>query len=245
MAARSMKIRRLASLLALALAVGVGVWVHRQGGLELNPQALREQIQMIGWWAPLVFMAVAALRPVLLLPSFMVMSAGGLLFGWLGGVVFSTLGFSIGAIGVFVLARELGRDAIQGRLQSGRLRAVDAFLHERGAPWLGLWTALPVTLLTPAFAAAGLSGMRLGAFALWVTLGLIPRSALYSFFGDALTQDRDGILRGALVLGGACVVGAFALRRMLRGTLGRRGASHQSSDGAKAGEPEEPRSGSR
>lgn len=240
-----MKIRRLASLVALVLVVGIGVWFQHHGGLELDPQVLREQIQTIGWWAPLVFMAVAALRPVLLLPSFAVMSVGGLLFGWFGGVVFSTLGFSVGAVGVFVLARELGREAIQERLRSGRLAVVDTFLRERGAPWLGLWTALPVTFLTPAFAAAGLSGMRLGAFTLWVTLGLIPRTAVYSFFGDALAEDREGVLRGALVLGAACVVGAFALRRMLRGSLGRGGASHHSSEGAEPEESEEPRSGSR
>ena len=160
-------------LVFLVLAFGVGYWFQREGLVDLDPRDLRTEIESLGWWAPVVFMAAAASRPFLLLPSFVVMSVGGMLFGWLGGVVFSTLGFSFGAIVVFLLARGMGREAIQKRVAAGRLAAVDAFLSDRGAPWLGFYTALPVTFLTPAFAASGLSGMPLGGFALWVTLGLV------------------------------------------------------------------------
>lgn len=211
-----------ASVLALLAAIGVGVWFHSETSVDLDPKALRERIEALGWWAPIGFMAAAGLRPFLLLPSFVVMSAGGLLFGMFQGILLSTIGFSLGAILDFVLARGLGRDAVQKRMRPGRLAALDAFLSDRGAPWLGFYTALPVTVLTPVFAAAGLSGMSVGPFALWVTLGLVPRTALYSYFGDSLTQGSTQIIVSTSVLAVACVVGVIVAGRLLRR---RRGGS--------------------
>jgi uncharacterized membrane protein YdjX (TVP38/TMEM64 family) len=170
-------------------------------------------------------MAVAALRFFLLLPSMVVMSAGGLLFGFWGGVLFSTLGFSAGAVLTFGMARGLGRDFVAGRLH-GRLERADAFLRERGPRWLGLYTAIPFSVLTPVHAAAGLSSMRAGSFWFWVTLGLIPRTALYSFFGNSLTQDASRIWLAVGVLVVASAIGAVIGRRMMRSRVG----------GVKAGE---------
>ena len=223
-----MRVRQVASLIFLVLAFGVGYWFQREGLVDLDPRDLRAEIESLGWWAPVVFMAAAASRPFLLLPSFVVMSVGGMLFGWLGGVVFSTLGFSFGAIVVFLLARGMGREAIQKRVAAGRLAAVDAFLSDRGAPWLGFYTALPVTFLTPAFAASGLSGMPLGGFSLWVTLGLVPRTALYSFFGNSLTKGSSQIVVASVVLGTACLIGIVVARRMLKGRREQRPADRDS-----------------
>ncbi len=209
-----------ASVLVLLAAIGAGVWFHSGTSVDLDPKVLRERIEALGWWAPIGFMAAAGLRPFLLLPSFVVMSAGGLLFGMFQGILLSTIGFSLGAILDFVLARGLGREAVQKRMRPGRLAALDAFLSGRGAPWLGFYTALPVTVLTPVFAAAGLSGMSVGPFALWVTLGLLPRTALYSYFGDSWTKGSTDIIVSTLVLASACVAGVVVASRLLRGRRG-------------------------
>ena len=206
--------RRWAAGAVFVAAVAVGIWFHRRHGIDLDPAVLREQIAALGWWAPLGFMGAAALRFFLGLPSMVVMSAGGLLFGFWGGTLFSTLGFSAGAALAFGTARGLGRDFVEGRLH-GRLERADAFLRQRGPQWLGLYTAIPFSVLTLVHAAAGLSSMRATSFLFWVTLGLIPRSALYSFFGDALVRDasRIWLAVGVLVIG--IGIGAIVSRRML------------------------------
>ena len=151
----------------------------------------------------------------LLAEAMVVMSAGGLLFGFWGGTLFGTLGFSAGAALAFGTARGLGRDFVEGRLH-GRLAKADAFLRQRGPRWLGLYTAIPFSVLTVVHAAAGLSSMRARSFLLWVTLGLVPRSALYSFFGDALVRDASRIWLAVGVLVVAIGVGAIVGQRMLR-----------------------------
>ncbi len=209
-----MKISRILSALVLAAAVVVGIVFHSQGGLPLDPTALRERIAEFGWVAPFGFVAIAALRPVFALPSAVIMTAGGLAFGVAGGTLLSSLGFSLGAVLAFGLARGLGKDAVQRRM-GDRLARADAFLSRRGPQWLAAYTALPVSVLTPVHAGAGLSSMPFVGFALWVSLGLIPRAALYSYFGDSFTRGRAAIVAAGVVLTVVAVVAIFVLRRML------------------------------
>jgi len=215
--------RGLARGLAAAALVGgivLAVAFHREGRLELDPEALRAWIEAQGWRAPLVFVAATAARIFLLLPSWVLMSAGGLLFGVVGGTLLGTVGFTLGALVAFGIPRALGRDAMAGRL-SGGLARLDDTVRRRGAAWLGLYTALPITPLTPAHAAAGLSGMPPTAFAAAVAAGLAPRTLLFSWFGDSLAEGDWGQTLAALVLG--AVLAALGVRLARRAPGRRRG----------------------
>lgn len=205
--------RRLGAALALALGIGVAVFFWSRGELDLDPDALRERIAALGWLAPLAFVMVAAMRPFLAAPSWVVMAAGGLLFGTLGGMLYGVVGFTLGALLTFGIARGLGRDAVARRLH-GRLGRADSWLAERGAAWLGAYTALPVVPLTPGHAAAGLSGMRVSAFGAAVVVGLLPRTALLSFFGDAFAR-RDWTQLGvaSAIIGVTAVLAIWVVGR--------------------------------
>jgi uncharacterized membrane protein YdjX (TVP38/TMEM64 family) len=217
-----LKPARLLSALILLVAILGGVWFHSQGGLPLDPTELRERIASFGWVAPFGFVAIAALRPVVGLPSAVIMTAGGLVFGVVGGTLLSSIGMSIGAILGFSLARGLGKDAVQQRMGK-RMERADAFLVQRGPRWLGAYTALPVSVLTPVHAAAGLSNMPFVAFALWVSLGLLPRAALYSYFGDSFTRGQNAVVAAAVVMGVVMIAAIFVLRRMF-GSRSRSGS---------------------
>ena len=197
----------------MAGGLTLGVWVWSRGDLVLDPVALRGRIEALGWLAPAAFVAAAALRPFLAAPSWVVMSAGGLLFGVAGGMLWGLLGFTAGAFLTFGIARGLGRDALAGRLR-GRLARADAWMAERGAAWLGAYTALPVVPLTPGHAAAGLSSMRLLAFTGAVVVGLVPRTAVFSAFGDAFARgDMEHIIALSAFIGFGAVLGVWATRR--------------------------------
>jgi uncharacterized membrane protein YdjX (TVP38/TMEM64 family) len=205
---------RLIAAAGLALGLGAAVFGASRGEFSIDPRTFRAQIEALGWLAPVGFVAAAALRPFLALPSWVLMSAGGLVFGIAGGMLYSVIGFGIGALFTFGIARGLGRDAIEQRLH-GSVARVDAWLSERGAKWIGAWTALPVTPLTPAHGAAGLSGMRLPVFAAAVLAGLVPRTAVFSFFGDSFAHEDGGrIAVASAVLAAAGLVGFWLARRL-------------------------------
>lgn len=211
-----MKPSRILSALVFVAALAAGVWFHLQGGLPLDPTELRAFITGLGMIAPFGFVALAALRPVFALPSWVIMTAGGLAFGVVWGTLLSSLGFSMGAVLGFSLARSLGRDAVQKRM-GDRLARADEFLSRRGAKWLGAYTALPISVMTPVHAGAGLSSMPFAAFALWVSIGLVPRAALYSYFGDSFTRGTSAMVTAGVVVLTLGVVAIFVMRRMLRG----------------------------
>ncbi len=224
-----MKPSRIVSSLVLVAALGAGIWFQREGGLPLDPTELRERIASFGLIAPLGFVGIAALRLVFALPSFVIMTAGGLAFGVVGGTLLGSLGMSLGAVLVFGLARSLGREAVQQRL-GDRLARADEFLTRRGPKWLGAYTALPISFLTPVHAGAGLSNMPFVAFALWVSVGLVPRAALYSYFGDSFTRGTAAAVTAGVVVLVLGVVAIFVMRRMLRADIASASRSTQSTD---------------
>ena len=201
----------------LALCFGAAAIVHSQYEFELDPRVLRERIAEFGWLAPAVFVVAAAARIFLVLPSWVFMTVGGLLFGVWGGILWGSVGFTLGAVATFAVARGLGRDALAHRLR-GRAARFDRYVSERGAPWLALYTAVPVSLLTPVHFGSGLSGIGLLPFTLAAVCGFIPRTALYSFFGDAIAQNDwsgAGLALGIIVVAGA--LGIVLARRWRRG----------------------------
>ena len=211
------RVARGAALAAVFGCLALAAYVYTQFGFDLDPRTLRARIEGFGWMAPAAYIVVAAARFFLGLPSGIVMSAGGLLFGVWGGLAWGLVGFTIGAVLSFGIARGLGREAVATRLR-GRAARVDDAIRQRGAPWMALYTAVPVSVLTPAHMAAGLSGMLIGAFALAVFTGLVPRMALYAFFGDAIAQgDWVAVAASAAVIGILGFVGSIVVRRYRAG----------------------------
>ena len=202
--ARRARLKRLAASAVIVGCLAVTASVYSQQGFDLDPRTLRERIDGFGWLAPLAYVLAAALRPFLFLPSWVIMSAGGLAFGIAGGVLWGSIGFTLGAVLAFSIARALGRDVVASRLQ-GRASRFDEYVSQRGAPWIALYTAVPVSVLTPVHTGAGLSGMSLAMFAFAAIGGFVPRTAIYSLFGDSIAQgdwSRAGIVLGVIVIGG-------------------------------------------
>jgi uncharacterized membrane protein YdjX (TVP38/TMEM64 family) len=224
--------KKLVAALVLCAGLGLTAAVYLSGDFTVDPRALRERIEAFGWLAPVVFIAVAALRPFLLLPSWPIMTVGGLLFGVGGGVVFGSIGFSIGALVAFNVARALGRDVIAARLR-GRAEKFDVAITRHGAPWMALYTAIPVTPLTPAHFSAGLSGMAAMSFAGAVIAGFLPRTALFAYFG-ASVADEDWI-RVGLALAAIAITGVAGLALTRR--LGRSEEDREKSSDSLEGGP--------
>ncbi|NRA02635.1 MAG: TVP38/TMEM64 family protein [Myxococcales bacterium] len=215
---RSERIRktlsRVAALGLLAAGFAGFYWLYFASGMTLEPEMIREQIGEFGIAAPLIFSAMVAFRFLLLLPSFVVLAAGGLLFGAVWGAVWGTIGGAIGAGLTFFVARNLGRDALV-RWFPGPFAHIDRYQAARGPVLLGAYCAYPATPLTPAFLGAGLTSMRPVPFLIASTIGLLPRTIVYSSLGDAVFE-LDWI-RFALVLGIAAlaVLAAAPARRWL------------------------------
>jgi uncharacterized membrane protein YdjX (TVP38/TMEM64 family) len=206
----SARVRRLIGLL-VAGAAGVlllraGFALRTSAGIELSPESLRAYVEGVGPIAPAVFLGMVTFRSVLLLPSAVVLIAGGLVFGAPLGALFGGLGLVASALWCFAAARWMGRDWVQSRIPA-RLRPLEERAESLGPPLIGLATAHPMGVMTPLYFAAGLSRVRLVPFLAACGLAGPFRAGLYAWFGAELVDfgsprfwTASGVLVAAAVL---------------------------------------------
>jgi uncharacterized membrane protein YdjX (TVP38/TMEM64 family) len=204
-------LRRLWPLAALALASGVVVamgW-HRQLSFEhlaRYDETLRELIaahaaSALAGYVALYIVAVALSLPVGLYLTVI----GGLLFGVALGGAAATLGATVGAVCVFLIARSafgeyLLRKAgpLAQKLARGfRDDAFNYLLFLRLVPLFPFW----LVNLVPA-----LCGVGLGTFVAATAVGVLPATFAFAFVGaglDSVIAAQSELYRSCLAAGGA------------------------------------------
>ena len=177
----------LAFLLLALVGVGAGQAFRSSAGIDLSPESVRAWVEQIGPLAPLVFFGMVTFRSLLLLPSAVVLTAGGLLFGAPVGALVGGLGIVASALWCFAAARFMGREWVQSRIPP-RLRPLEERAESIGPPLIGLATAHPMGVMTPLYFAAGLSRIRFAPFLAVCALAGPFRAGLYAWFGAQLVD---------------------------------------------------------
>jgi len=209
------RVQRVLAVTAILAGIGGFWYLQFESGIKWRPESLRDHVAGLGMWGPLAMIGIMTFRPFLGLPSWLVMMATGMLFGPVKGTACSAVGGLLGAALIFGVARALGRESVQRYLGVGTLRSLEEFVVLRGAPWLALYTAIPISWLTPVFACAGLSRMNFAMFVTAVGLGFVPRSALFAVAGRAAAEPSVRNVSMAVALGIAALVGTWLSRRWL------------------------------
>jgi uncharacterized membrane protein YdjX (TVP38/TMEM64 family) len=173
---------------ALVAALSLGQTLRAHLGLEFSPDAIRTWVAELGWKASAGFVALVTFRQFLLLPAFLLLTAGGLVFGAAVGTVLGGAGIFLSAALAFALARTVGRGLIAPRLRE-RLRRFEVRARGRLGLWLvGVATAHPTGPLVIAHWGAGFSMIAPAAFLLIVAPAGFARAGAVSFFGATLSD---------------------------------------------------------
>ena len=176
------------SLVLAALVAGLfyGGWYARtEIGLELSQESITSLVAGLGWRAWLVFLLLVVFRSFLLLPSIVVLSAGGIAFGTGMGTLLNAIGLLLSALLWYGAARGAGRPWISewlGTRTEDFQRRADA----AGPLLVGVATAHPAGPATPFHLGCGLAGTPLIPFVLAVALGAPVRASALAFFGSTL-----------------------------------------------------------
>ncbi|MBV6467701.1 MAG: hypothetical protein DCC43_10750 [Candidatus Brocadia sp.] len=163
---------------------------------HLNHQNIGTFVKENRTAAPLFFIAITGLRPILFfLPSMGLTIVAGVLFGTVWGTVYVVIGGALSTLVGFYFARWLGRDVVKLLVAKNRLtREIDersgmygknAVLYMRlfNLPWdmVSYW--------------AGLSGVCFRDFYIASLIPLVPISFLYTYFGShILTPTSAGFI---------------------------------------------------
>ena len=154
------------------------------------------QIQSLGIWAPIAFIATYAIATVALVPGSLLTLGAGALFGLAFGFLYAFLGATLGAIAAFLVGRYLARDWVVQKIDGHpKLQAIDAAVARAGLK-IVLLTRLspmfPFVLLNYTF---GVTQVSLRDYVIGC-LGTIPATLLYTYIGS-LFSDVATLATGA------------------------------------------------
>ena len=187
MNSRSQWVFRL-SFLAVVALVMIAIWlVLRQLGMPTSfaPVALSDWLVRQGELGPLLLMLLMILAVVVgPIPTLPISAAAGLVYGMYTGTAIAVVGALAGSLIAFYLARILGRDAVQKKLEHNPL------FSAQGSQRF-LFVAVLLTRLIPLFSfalvsyAAGVTAIHLWRYALATTVGMLPMTFVFAGLGQS------------------------------------------------------------
>ncbi|MBE9537263.1 MAG: TVP38/TMEM64 family protein [Proteobacteria bacterium] len=157
----------------------------------LEKEQLRDWIEGLGMWGPLVYILLYSVTPSLFLPGTPMTVAAGLAFGPFYGTIFAITGATIGASLAFLVARYFARKQAANLLR-GRLEAIDDGVKKKG------WVFVAITRLIPLFPfnllnyAFGLTSIRFTHYVLASFVFMLPGTTAYVVFGSSLLDLVKG-----------------------------------------------------
>ena len=161
-----------------------GVWLLVASG-GLSSDRVRDAIDPLGAAAVPGFILVSALLTCALFPGPLLAGASGLLSGTALGTPVAIASATLGATLAFCIARFFAHDAVQ-TLTPERMRPLQDWIERRGF-WAVLYARIapgvPYSLVNYA---AGLTRVKLLAFAAATAIGVAPRAFAYTALGGSL-----------------------------------------------------------
>jgi uncharacterized membrane protein YdjX (TVP38/TMEM64 family) len=154
---------------------------------------------------PLIYLAVWAVGP-LFMPGLPITLAGGVLFGPIWGVIYTSLGSTVGAGLVFLVARYLARDWVAGKLAGTRLVSLDDKVARHG------WKIVALTRLVPVFSFSLLNyAFGLTRISFWPYLGatfvcMLPSTIAFVYFSSNIVDLLRGNISAGLIIGVVLVI---------------------------------------
>jgi uncharacterized membrane protein YdjX (TVP38/TMEM64 family)/rhodanese-related sulfurtransferase len=176
-------------ILVLGLA-GAIAWAFLSRD-RLDPGSLQTQIQTLGFWAPLAFIALFALATILFLPGAIFGLVGGALFGPLWGSVWNLIGATLGATLAFLAARYVASDWVARRTR-GHLKQLIEGVEAEGWRFVAFVRLVPLFPFNLLNYALGLTRVRPGPYVLTSLLAMAPGTVAYTWLGHAGRQAAAG-----------------------------------------------------
>lgn len=191
-----LKLAALAVIIALAFFAAWKTGLLEYTDLSKAATAVRD-LRDVRFIIPL-FVLAYALAATFGLPGSILTLVGGAMFGFGLGTLLNWFGATAGAIGAYTLARTLGRDAFRGVLGKYRDKLETLAEHQGFLAILRL-RLIPVVPFNVLNFASGLAGVPARSYITATALGIIPGSAVYTYFADALLAGAEGAQEKALL----------------------------------------------
>lgn len=168
---------------------------------EFSRENLRMFISRFGVWAPVAYAAIYIISAPIPFLAPVLGTVGGLLFGTGLGTLYTIFIATVSALVPFTLARRLGREWVESKLQGRKLdKAYQQSGGSKGFLFVLLMRLIPVLPWEVQNYVAGLTKTPAFTFVLATMLGIIPGTFAFTFLGSSVGETGSWQLPVAIVL---------------------------------------------
>ncbi len=161
-----------------------------------------------------LFIAMMVQAIIVIIPSEGVIAAAGMFIKPLWSVyLWACLGSIAGASLCFFIAKKGGRPIVKKLLGGDTIKFMDSWVDKWGDKSVLIGRLLPFVPYDPISYLSGVTSMKFKTFAVYNTLGTIPRVILYATLGSVFFAYEDI---------GMIIIGAFALALFLASAYTKR-----------------------
>jgi uncharacterized membrane protein YdjX (TVP38/TMEM64 family) len=189
-----------------------------------HAERLRAAVLAYGPAAPAIFVVIYILGGLAFVPGFVLTLLSGLIFGpWLG-LIWASVGSTLGACVAFLIARGAMRGVVEGWVaERPALRRLDAAVSRHGFRVVMLTRLVPMAPFGVLNYAYGVTGIRFVTYAVTSWACMLPATAVLAFTADAIVAGHWESRRALawLALAGALLV----LLSLVPRALARRSAA--------------------
>lgn len=189
---------QLVKWLGVAAAVALLIWLSRSV-FQVDASDLRNWILSFGFWAPLIYIIVYTVRPLVFFPASVLSIAGGLAFGAWMGTVYTIIGATLGAMLSFYVAKTLGKSFVK-KEWTGNAGKIQAQMEQNGFLYVLLFRLIPVINFDLISYMAAIAKVRFTSFALATFIGIIPGTFAYNFLGSSFVSGNPKTIFFAVVV---------------------------------------------
>lgn len=176
-------------ILTLICIIISGIAMFFMGGI--NPQLLENVLTKLGIFAPILYIFLYILATILLLPSTPLNLSGGLIFGFWGGLIWTSIAAIMAAVVSFAYARYLGRNWVKKRFGI-HLQKLDKEIKNGGMGYIFAIRLLPLIPYGIVNFGAGLTSIKERDYFFGTIFGTIPGILPFVMMGAGFSSLGKG-----------------------------------------------------
>lgn len=198
-------------LVPLAVAIGIFLIVHYNlHSFFMDRERLSDLLASYGATSVFLFISLQVAQVVISpLPGDVTGLIGGYLYGPVLGVIYSTIGLSIGSWVAFALARMLGLPFVEKIIRPATIRKYDYFLERKGLAIAFVFFLIPGFPKDTLCYILGLSHMKTRNFLVVSTAGRLLGTVILSLQGSSLRENQDVFFFVLLVVTVLIILGGY------------------------------------
>jgi uncharacterized membrane protein YdjX (TVP38/TMEM64 family) len=180
---------------------------------------VRNQIDELGFWGPLLILALAVLHAVIFYPAEIVDAAAGFAYGFFPALCLVMAGWLLNGVICWAIGRSVARPLLDRWFGEDRFERVEGSIERGGPTLLIAMRLIPILPFSIVSYAAGAARVPIWRF-LWTTVvGYLPITMISVYFGtrlEGLSLTDPLVLASALALLALLGAGHWAMRRQAR-----------------------------